>query len=167
MRPVRSFLVIVLAGASACGGGEDLEVREAPTPEGTTPPARAESPPPLPPRPERIERPGGLVIEIREPGDGLRGAAAGDRLTLHYTVRLAADGREVESTRVNGIPYTLTLGAGEVVRGLDRGLLGARAGDRLVVHVPAAEAYGTRGLGDVPPNADLTFDVRVLRVERP
>lgn len=156
----------------ACGGGKELEVGEAPTPPrsapsgqgaGARPAARPEQE--LPRRADRSELAGGLVVELLEHGTGRRAAAAGRRVTLHFSTRLAADDTPVESARTGAVPLAITLGAGEVVRGLDRGLVGARAGDRLTIHIPAAMAYGERGVAGIPPGADLILDVRVLGVD--
>lgn len=164
--PQRALWPALLVLAVSCGG-EELEVREAAAPPqapaSARPAARAE--PELPPREPRTEFASGLVVELVEEGDGRRAGAAGRRMTMHHEVRLADGEAPVESTRGLGIPFTFTLGAGEVVRGLDRALIGARAGDRLRIRIPAALAYGEAGLGAIPPDAELLVDVHVLRID--
>ena len=75
-------------------------------------------------------------------------AAAGDTVTLHYTVRLPDD-TVVESSR-DGEPLRFTLGKGQVLAGVDETVLGMEPGGRKTERVPAAKAYG-------PWREDLLF----------
>ena len=61
------------------------------------------------------------------------------------------------------------MGAGEVIKGWDMGILGGddippmKAGGKRRLIIPAALGYGERGAGGViPPNATLIFDVEYL-----
>jgi peptidylprolyl isomerase len=76
-------------------------------------------------------------------------AAAGDTVTLHYTVRLPDD-TVVESSR-DGEPLRFTLGRGQVLPGVDEAVLGMEPGERKTERVPAAKAYG-------PWREDLLFE---------
>lgn len=151
-----------LALGSAGCGDRAVEITEARSVAGSeaTPDAPAEEPP----GPSRRELPGGLVVDTRDPGRG-PAAANGDLVSIHYTGFLAESGEPFESTRSSGIPFVFALGAGEVLRGLDRGLVGARRGARIELEVPAAQAYGERGLGNVPPGADLRFEIQVIKID--
>ncbi len=126
-------------------------------------PAPVEEPPA---QPSHLEHPGGLVLDLVRPGRRVA-AQVGDRLRLHYDVRLK-DGAEVlETTRSGGVPHAYTLGRGELIRGLERGLIGVWEGAAVTLLVPAALAYGEKGLGRIPPNEDLLFDIELVSVERP
>ncbi len=114
--------------------------------------------------PSPVELPGGLVARCLEPGEGRR-AVNGDRLCIHYVTHLAEGEQEVDSTYVTGIPFTFTLGAGELIPGLERGLVGARGGSKHRLDVPASLAYGAEGCGRIPPDADLVYLVDVMRIE--
>jgi FKBP-type peptidyl-prolyl cis-trans isomerase FkpA len=94
------------------------------------------------------------------------------RVTVHYTGWLydhaAADGkgREFDSSRKGGQPFSFQIGHGQVIAGWDRGVAGMRAGGQRRLVIPAALAYGERGAGGViPPGATLVFDVELLEVE--
>ena len=107
----------------------------------------------------------GVVVNTTVVGRG-PSAQIGDRVVVHYEGRIAESGEVIDSTHPSGIPKAVTLGAGEVIRGLDVGLVGAREGAAIELAIPAVMAYGEEGLGRVPPDADLEFDVRVVKVER-
>jgi FKBP-type peptidyl-prolyl cis-trans isomerase len=49
--------------------------------------------------------------------------------------------------------------------GLERGLEGINAGGKRVITIPSKLGYGSKGSGeDIPPNLDLVFEVKVLKV---
>ncbi len=61
------------------------------------------------------------------------------------------------------IPFTLT----EVIKGWTRGLAGMKPGGVRRLYIPSALAYGSLGQGkDIPPNTDLIFEVKLLRISR-
>ena len=116
------------------------------------------------PLPAYRELPGGVTVRRTEDGAGPH-AANGDRIAVHYRARSAGTDEELESTFESGVPHRFTLGRAEVVRGLDRGLVGTQVGARLELRVPAALAYGADGYGRVAPDTDLVFDVQVMEID--
>lgn len=110
----------------------------------------------------------GIKPEITETRAGSgRAVEAGDMVTVHYDLYLA-DGKKIDSSRDDGKPYRFLLGGGMVMRGWDLGLEGARVGSARRIVVPPELGYGAQGSPDtkIPPNATLTFDVEVLKVEK-
>ena len=107
-----------------------------------------------------------LVIKDIVVGTG-RMAAIDNRVTVHYTGWLAADGTEFDSSHQRGRPVSFRLGQGEVIKGWDRGILGMKVGGKRRLTVPPELAYGKRGAGKgaVPPNATLIFEIELMRVE--
>jgi FKBP-type peptidyl-prolyl cis-trans isomerase FkpA len=98
-------------------------------------------------------------------------AAAGQRVTVHYTgwlydeSRSDRKGTKFDSSRDRNEPFTFRLGASEVIRGWDEGVAGMRVGGQRTLTIPPAYGYGARGAGGViPPNATLVFDVELLDV---
>ncbi|MBX4181481.1 FKBP-type peptidyl-prolyl cis-trans isomerase [Candidatus Parcubacteria bacterium] len=93
-------------------------------------------------------------------------AEPGDKLTVHYVGTLP-DGKVFDSSRDSGTPFSFTLGAGQVIRGWDEGLQGMREGGKRVVTIAPDYAYGEQGVGPIPPNSTLVFEVELLKVEKP
>jgi FKBP-type peptidyl-prolyl cis-trans isomerase len=105
--------------------------------------------------------PGGLVVEDTTVGAGAV-AEPGDTLTVNYTGKLA-DGT-VFDTSVGKTPFQFVLGVAQVIPGWDQGLVGMKVGGTRVLIIPPALAYGAQGIGPIPPNATLTFEVQLLSV---
>lgn len=139
------FLALLLAG----GGGQ---------PPG---PAAAGAPPPIDAA-EWVELKGGLRYRDVVVGTGAE-ARSGRLLQVHYTGWLATGGEPFDSSRRTGRAYAFTLGAGTVVAGWDKGLVGMRVGGKRELLVPAKMGYGSRGVpGRIPPGAELRFEIELL-----
>ena len=94
-------------------------------------------------------------------------AAAGDYVRITYQGWRLEDGRRGEpiASSDGDAPVGVMLGARMVNRGLELGLVGMRPGGVREVTVPPALAYGRQGRDQVPPDATLVYEVRL--VERP
>ena len=75
-------------------------------------------------------------------------------------------GAKFDSTFDRHQPSTLKLGEHTILRGLEKGLYGMKAGGRRIIEVPANLGYGKDGAGGglVPPNAKLLYivDLRAI-----
>jgi FKBP-type peptidyl-prolyl cis-trans isomerase 2 len=69
-------------------------------------------------------------------------AKTGDKVRVHYTGRLL-DGTQFDSSAGRD-PLEFTIGAGQMIKGFDAGVLGMRVGDRKTLQIPPEEAYGLR-----------------------
>src|SRR6185437_13830433 len=105
-----------------------------------------------------------LQVQDIKVGNGAE-AKPGKIVTVHYTGTLT-DGKKFDSSLDRGQPFKFHLGAGEVIQGWDKGLVGMKVGGERKLIIPPQMAYGERGAGGViPPNATLIFDVQLLAVE--
>jgi len=90
----------------------------------------------------------------------------GDTLHMHYTGKLE-DGTEFDSSIPRKQPFVFTLGAGQVIKGWDQGLLGMCEGEKRKLVIPSDMGYGDRGSPPkIPGGATLVFEVELLKVER-
>lgn len=103
------------------------------------------------------------VVDIRV-GEGPE-VGPGSRVRLHYTTALVG-GAVIDSSRGRERPLTARLGEHALCRGLERGLVGMRAGGSRRITVPPPLGYGPRGLGEVvPPLTDVVFEVELYEVD--
>lgn len=81
-------------------------------------------------------------------------AKSGDRVKIHYTGSLD-DGTEFDSS-VGQEPLQFTVGAGQLIPGLDKAVEGMAVGEKKTVNVEPDEAYGPRQdqmVSEVPKSA--------------
>ena len=89
-------------------------------------------------------------------------ALTGMRVTVHYRGTLTSG--QVFDSSLTREPLTFKLGARQVIRGWDQGLLGMRVGGKRRLTIPKRLGYGARAVGSIPPNSHLLFDVELLAV---
>ena len=136
--------------------------------------ARAEAPATAPPvTPPAAAAPEAAVLVtdlVKGVGDE---AFPGMVVIVHYTGWLydpnAKDfrGRQFDSSRERGQPFSFHLGSGHVIRGWEQGIPGMKVGGTRRLVIPPELAYGSTGAGNgvIPPGATLLFEVELLAVE--
>ncbi len=104
----------------------------------------------------------GLQIFDVEVGDG-DVAEAGSTITVHYTGWLM-DGTKFASSLDTGEPITHPVDG--FIEGWKEGVPGMQVGGQRRLIIPPGLAYGEAGSPpDIPPNAELIFDIELLEVE--
>ena len=108
----------------------------------------------------------GLDIKTTHEGTGTQAVKAGDTVDVLYTGKLQ-DGTIFDASANHGNqPFEFTVGAGQVIKGWDQGLLGMKVGEKRTLTIPGDLAYGANGIpGTIPPNATLIFDIEVLSIK--
>ena len=96
-------------------------------------------------------------------------ALAGANVVVNYTGWIyepnspQQHGAQFDSS-IGRKPFSFPLGAGQVIPGWDQGVQGMKVGGKRTLVVPAALGYGSNGIGPIPPNSNLIFDVELLEV---
>jgi hypothetical protein len=110
--------------------------------------------------------PNALIGEIQQ-GTGAE-LTAGHKANIYYKVWLT-NGALMDQSPVSSSgqrqPFSFTLGGGQVIPGLEEGVVGMKAGGKRLVIVPPGVGYGAQGQGSIPPNAVLVFEVQLASVQ--
>lgn len=105
-----------------------------------------------------------LKVEDLVVGAGAE-ALAGKKVAVNYIGTLF-DGTKFDANLDHGTaPFKFTLGAGEVIKGWDQGVLGMKVGGKRKLTIPPSLAYGAGTVGAIPPNSMLVFEVELLEVK--
>lgn len=106
----------------------------------------------------------GLVIEDVKIGDGQE-VEKFNIVTVNYT-GLLEDGTKFDSSLNPGrSPFRFTVGAGQVIKGWDDGLMGMKIGGKRKLTIPPELGYGSRDNGPIPANSTLIFEIDLLGIE--
>ncbi len=113
---------------------------------------------------EPVVLPSGTQTDDIEAGSGAE-ARKGQSVTVHYTGWLFIDGergKRFDSSR-GGEPFTFRLGAGEVIKGWDVGVVGMKEGGIRTLIIPPADGYGDDDDETIPANSWLMFEVELIK----
>jgi peptidylprolyl isomerase len=165
IRRVLALSLLAALAIAGCGGGGDSSDTSAgpgstPTTTGTAPKrskpkVRVPSGPP----------PKQLVVKDLIKGSG-RTAQTGDFITVQYVGVDYKTGKQFDASWDRGQPFPFQLGAGQVIPGWDRGVVGMRVGGRRELIIPPGLAYGPQGQPPViAPNATLVFVIDLVGVQ--
>jgi len=115
----------------------------------------------------KITTPSGLGYLTEVAGTGAT-PTKGKPVTVHYTGWLDVNGEKgakFDSSVDRNQPFNFIIGVGQVIQGWDEGVQSMTVGEKRRLFIPADLGYGARGAGKViPPNANLIFDVELLKV---
>ena len=106
----------------------------------------------------------GLVIEDIKLGEG-KEVEKYNIVTVNYT-GLLEDGTKFDSSLNPGrTPFRFTVGAKQVIKGWDEGLIGMKVGGKRKLTIPPELGYGSRDNGPIPANSTLIFEIDLLGIE--
>ncbi len=89
---------------------------------------------------------------------------AGKPVTVHYSGYLM-DSTKFDSSVDRSEPFVFVIGAGQVIKGWDEGVMSMKVGGKRKLIIPPHLGYGENGIpGTIPPAAELVFDVELLAV---
>ncbi len=119
-----------------------------------------------PDKPE-VDFPGGeppTELQVRDVtvGDGEE-ATSGRTAVVDYVGVAFSTGEEFDASYNRGDTFTFPLGAGNVIAGWDRGVVGMKVGGRRQLVIPPDLAYGDRGAGAaIAPGETLIFVIDLV-----
>lgn len=168
--------LIIATGSSEPGGGSGKTAPEPKAPPGAktfgTVPMDASGMS----APEASALPPSAAPEWKEIGDGVKiwdvkvgeddgVAEVTDTPIMHYTGWRATDGYVFDSSVKKGEPLNYALK--DLVKGWQKGVPGMKPGGIRRLFIPSALGYGAQGSGSgIPPNTDLVFEMKLLRIVR-
>lgn len=89
----------------------------------------------------------------------------GDTVVVHYAGAFT-DGKIFDSSYQKNSPITFQVGAGQIIKGIELGIIGMKIGGKRQLVIPADLAYGAAGQGSViPPNTPLIFEIELLEIK--
>jgi FKBP-type peptidyl-prolyl cis-trans isomerase len=99
----------------------------------------------------------GLDIHTTKPGPYCsRKSKNGDKLHMNYRGTLQSDGSEFDSS-IGRTPFVFTLGAGQVIKGWDLGLVDMCIGESRRLTIQPSLGYGSSDMDVIPPNSVLSM----------
>ena len=109
---------------------------------------------------DRVTTASGLQYEILASGDGATPGPT-DVVSAHYHGTFE-DGRVFDSSVERGEPLDLPVNG--VIAGWTEALLMMQEGDKWKLIVPPELGYGAAGIGPIPGNTTLVFEVELIAV---
>jgi peptidylprolyl isomerase len=80
------------------------------------------------------------IVQGRKGKTSMESAKTGDKVRVNYTGR-SEDGQVFESS-VGMVPFTFTIGAGEVIKGFEDAIVGMQPGERKKITVEPEDGFG-------------------------
>jgi peptidylprolyl isomerase len=172
-RPALLLALLTALVLGACGSDDSEPAAQTTKPKTTEQPSPSQQREALEDTSSRphIPKPTGspprrLVKEDLVKGKGAP-AKPGDLLTVQYVGVTFSTGEEFDASWDRGQPFQFVVGAGNVIPGWDRGLVGMRKGGRRMLTIPPELAYGRSGSPPfIGPNETLVFVVDLVDIKR-
>jgi peptidylprolyl isomerase len=173
--PILLACLLLAVFAAACG--DDEKEASAPQETATATPAPATAgevdaeaiSKDLTEKPEVAQPSGDPPTELQSvdlvKGKG-KAAKAGDTVSVQYVGNSWSTGAQFDASWDRGSePFTLPLGAGQVIPGWDQGIVGMKKGGRRLLVIPPDLAYGAQSPSpDIGPNETLIFVVDLEKI---
>jgi FKBP-type peptidyl-prolyl cis-trans isomerase FkpA len=164
----RNALAVALAAALVAACAQTPESKPA---AAAAAPAPAAASAPAAARAGCVPAPRELQVKDIEPGKGEEMARFRSAVLVHYSGWLydpcAKDqkGELFDTSSGRGLPFSLMVGAGRVIKGWDEGLVGMKETGRRRLVIPPDKAYGAQSPSPkIPPNSTLVFEVELVKI---
>lgn len=113
--------------------------------------------------PSGVAAPTALVVQPLIKGSGPV-VQAGQTISVNYTEMIYGTGTALESSWDRGQPADLVIGKGQILPGLDEGLVGQTVGSQVLLVIPPDKGYGSQGQASagIKGTDTLVFVVDIL-----
>lgn len=108
-----------------------------------------------------------FAVQVISEGTG-KAAEAGDKVEVYYSGSLKngtvfdASKLHENDGKIPTLPFTI--GASEVIPGMEQGVLGMKVGEKRIITIPPSLGYGSQDLGAIPANSTLIFEVEMVKI---
>lgn len=99
------------------------------------------------------------------PGSGATPQAE-DQVKVHYTGKFL-NGKVFDSSIPRKEPLSFTIGKGQMIKGFEIGVKLMQKGEKAIIVIPSALAYGGRQRGEIPPYSPLVFELELVEIISP
>jgi FKBP-type peptidyl-prolyl cis-trans isomerase len=90
-------------------------------------------------------------------------AMPGSKVFVNYVGHFV-DGTVFDSNLEQSEAFPFILGAGQVIKGWDEGIVGMKVGGKRILTVPPELGYGAEDYLQIPGNSTLIFEVELVKV---
>ncbi|UKZ64858.1 uncharacterized protein TrAtP1_006066 [Trichoderma atroviride] len=91
-----------------------------------------------------------LKIDVTHAVECERKTQKGDKLSMHYRGTLLASGKQFDASYDRNQPFSFKLGAGQVIKGWDQGLLDMCIGEKRTLTIPPGAGLRPAQHGSYP-----------------
>nr|WP_202447797.1 FKBP-type peptidyl-prolyl cis-trans isomerase [Streptomyces sp. SID5468] len=106
--------------------------------------------------------PKNLVVKTLSAGNG-PAVAKDDFIQANYLGQTWDSDQPFDTSFDKGQPLSVRIGAGQVIKGWDQGLVGQKTGSRVELVVPPGLGYGDKANQNIPANSTLVFVVDIVK----
>jgi peptidylprolyl isomerase len=114
---------------------------------------------------DTLTTPSGLKYVIVKENKAGEKAVSGTKVVANYSAYLL-DGKMFDSSIERGQPLKANIGKGQLFTGLEEGISLMRKGEKARIIIPSKLAFGEKGSGPIPGNADIIFDIELTEVQK-
>ncbi len=87
---------------------------------------------------------------------------SGASLKSGQSVKVNYTGKFLSDKQFDAGSFSFNLGKGQVVPGFDEGIAKLKVGEKGTIIFPSSLGYGSAGVGPIPGNSPLVFDIEVV-----
>ncbi len=103
----------------------------------------------------------GILYKVLEAGGGEAQVMPRSIVTCHYKGSLIS-GKVFDNSFSRSYPEAFRVN--ELINGFQIALLNMHVGDHWLVYIPSSMGYGPKGVGSIPGNSTLIFEIKLIAI---